>query len=374
MVRVDKLTEDWLHRLALDYPEESQSIHEGIVRWLLGYDPERLSQLTPEEFEITSQSIEYRYQLLRVGYRSLNPEQSYQHLVQRLSRLFLLRNKISAWVALSRDCQRTVVEVIQEVIQEMIRSDRYLEQQLRWIATCSPQARLRNQLMLASIEEYCRRPIRNQPLLLYRFVNYLRSSQRSGITQAPSGELIQVVSDELAPESAEEAISLLDTEAWNRYQAEQNSLDQQLQRTQVKNALMLYLGRQIGHEAVTWLQLHLQGLTPEQIAQELKCPVKRVYRLREQVTYHALKGFALKEQPAMVLDWLKTSLATHNFGLTPAQWKHFWQHLSSEEQAILEGLREGQPLETIARKLVIKPKQVQKHWINLYLRAQDLRD
>ncbi|MFZ4640094.1 MAG: HetZ-related protein 2 [Nodosilinea sp.] len=374
MVRADKLTEDWLCRLALDRPEETPSTHQGLVRWLLGCSPERFDHLTPEQFDIASQSIEYRYRLFQTGYRNLSPERGYQHLVKRLSRLFLLRHKISTWVTLSRDRQRTVVDVIQEVIQEMMRSDRHLGEELQWIATCTPQARLRNLLMLASIEEYCLRPIRNQPLILYRFVNYLHSSQRSGMTHVPSGELIQVISDELALGQADESISRLDVEAWNRYQAEQNSLDQQLQRTQVKNALITYLDRQIGPDAVTWLKLHLQGLTPEQIAPHLQWPVKKVYRLREQVTYHALKGFALKEQPAMVLDWLKTSLIDHRFGLTPTQWTGFWQNLSPEEQAILESLQGGQSLEIIAQNLAIKPKQVKKHWVNLYLRAQALRN
>lgn len=343
------------------------------MRWLLGPASEGFEQLSPEKFNLVCQSIEYRYRLFQTGYRHLRPGQSYQELIQRLSRPLLLRHKIRAWVNLSRDRQRSVGEIIQEVIQDMMRSDRYLAEQLRWIATCTPQTQLRSQLMLASIEEYCWRPVRNQPLIYYRFVNYLRSGQRSGITQVPAGELIQIISEELAPGSVEESLSLLDAEAWNRYQAEQNTLEQQLQRTQIKHALSTYLGRQIGPEAVTWLNLYLQGLTPENIALHLNWPVKRVYRLREQVVYHALKGFALKEQPAMVLDWLKTSLIDHSFGLTPGQWQAFWQHLSSQEQAILQGLQAELSLPAIASNLAIRPKQVQQHWVDLYLRAQEQR-
>ena len=54
--------------------------------------------------------------------------------------------------------------------------------------------RLRDGLLFASIEEYSLRSVRNQPLLVYRFVNYLRRSQRGGLTQVSSKDLIRLVS------------------------------------------------------------------------------------------------------------------------------------------------------------------------------------
>ena len=70
--------------------------------------------------------------------------------------------------------------------------------------------------LLATIEEYCLRPIRNQPLLVYRFVNYLRRSQRGGMTQVPSAELIQLISEEIGTSEADGSLSLLDFEALDR--------------------------------------------------------------------------------------------------------------------------------------------------------------
>ena len=96
-----------------------------------------------------------------------SPEQAYQNLMQRLSGLVMLRHKIRAWINTSRDRQRSVIDVLQEVVQEMLNSDRYLQQQMANIAKCTKNSHLRNSLLLANVEEYCVRPVRNQPLLVY---------------------------------------------------------------------------------------------------------------------------------------------------------------------------------------------------------------
>lgn len=373
MVAADTIAEVWLSRLREDFPNQPQSVCQSVVSWLLGESPERLATLAEADLAVARQAIEYRYRILQQRYWDVSPEQGYQRLIKRLSSLFLIRNKIKTWISLSRDRRRTVVDVIQEVIQEMMRSDRHLAQQLKWISTCTPNSRLRNLLMLASIEEYCLRPIRNQPLIIYRFVNYLRRSQKGGMTQVPTGELIRLVSDEIAPNDSEDSLSLLDVEAWNQYQDEQNELEQQSMRQQVKSSFVSYLNRNLDDTAARWLDLHLKGLSQEQIAQSLGMPVQQVYRLREKISYHAIRIFALREQPAMVLGWLKTSLQEHNFGLTPAQWDGFWQDLSPEEQAILAAYKAEHPPEDLARRLGLKSRQIQAQWVQLYLRAQELR-
>ncbi len=373
MVAADNIAEVWLSRLREDFPNQPQSICQSVVSWLLGESPERLATLADADLKIARQAIEYRYRILQQRYWDVSPEQGYQRLIKRLSSLLLIRNKVKTWIALSRDRRRTVVDVIQEVIQEMMRSDRHLAQQLKWISTCTPNSRLRNLLMLASIEEYCLRPIRNQPLIIYRFVNYLRRSQKGGMTQVPTGELIRLVSDEIAPNDSEDSLSLLDVEAWNQYQDEQTELEQQSMRQQVKNSFVNYLSRNLDDTAARWLELHLNGLSQDQIAQALGMPVQQVYRLREKISYHAIRIFALREQPAMVLDWLKTSLQEHNFGLTPAQWDDFWQDLSPEEQAILTAYKAEHPPDDLARRLGLKSRQIQAQWVQLYLRAQELR-
>lgn len=373
MTMADKRADQWLSRIQADYPGQPEAVYHAVVSWLAGHPPDRWDHLSPEQGKVAQRAMAYRYQILQQRYWGASPEQGYRQLIKRLSGLFLIRNKISTWIALSRDRRRTVVEVVQEVVQEMMRSDRYLGQELQWISTCTAQPRLRNQLMLASLEEYCLRPIRNQPLIMYRFVNYLRRSQRGGMTQVPTGTLIRLVSDEITPDGDDDVLNLLDGEAWNQYQAEQQDLEQRTQRQQVKEALQLYLRRHLNEEAVRWLDLHLQGFSQEQIAQTMNLPVQQVYRLREKISYHALKIFALKEQPALVLHWLKTSLQDHSLGLTPSQWQCFWQDLSPEQRQMLEVARSSQSLEVAAQGLGLTPKQVQSQWVKIYLQAQNLR-
>ncbi|MGF1569285.1 MAG: HetZ-related protein 2 [Nodosilinea sp.] len=369
----DNIAEDWLSRLQADYPDQPQAVCQSVVNWLVGECPEQLGALPPKEFAVACQAIEYRYRILQQRYWNVGPEQGYRALIKRLSGSFLIRSKVSTWISLSRDRQRTVVDVIQEVIQEMMRSDRHLGQQLSWIGTCTQNPRLRNLLMLASLEEYCLRPIRNQPLIVYRFVNYLRRSQKGGMTQVPTGELIRLVSEEIAPDSAEDSLSLLDVEAWNNYQTEQTELEQEVLRTQVKTSFMGYLSRHLDDTATRWLDLHLKGFSQDQIAQALNLPVQQVYRLREKISYHALKIFALKEQPAMVLGWLQTSLEEHNFGLTPAQWQTFCDQLTPEQLAILQASQAGQSVEEIANQLGQKTRHIQTQRVQLYLKAQEFR-
>ena len=159
------------------------------------------------------------------------------------------------------------MDVLQEVIQELIQSDNYIRQQISWIGQCTPNPRLRNALMLTSIEEYCLRPIRNQPLLVYRFVNYLRRSQRGGMTQVPTGELIRLVSEEITPDEADNPVSLLDAQAIAQYQDTQVWEEQQALRDKVLQEFTTYLGKEVEPAASEWLKLHLQGQSQEVIAQ-----------------------------------------------------------------------------------------------------------
>jgi hypothetical protein len=373
MVMADRLASDWLAQLKTDKPGQSEAEYTGIVNWLLGNSPEKLQTLASEDYATACRAIEYRYRIFLQRYWNASPEMGYRRLIKRLSSLFLVRSKVSTWIALSRDRRRTVVDVVQEVIQEMMRSDRHLAHQFQWIAQCTASSRLRNLMMLASVEEYCLRPIRNQPLIVYRFVNYLHRSQKGGMTQVPTGELIRLVSEEISGEEGEESLSLLDMQALSRYQEEQSVLEQAQQRSDVKNSFKAYLSRNLDETAVQWLELHLKGCSQESIAQTLNLPIQQVYRLREKISYHALRIFALREQPALVLSWLKTSLKEHNFGLTSTQWQEFWSQLNFEQQALLGDYREGKSAKEISKNLSLTAKQVQSQWVQLYLQAQDFR-
>ncbi|MBV8883689.1 MAG: helix-turn-helix domain-containing protein [Chroococcidiopsidaceae cyanobacterium CP_BM_RX_35] len=369
----EDLAQSWRSQLAEDCPDQSAANQESIIRWLLGDDLERFEQLNQNQLEVAQQAMAYRYRILRQRYLGIGPERAYRYLLTRLGSSVLLRNKIRAWVASSRDRQRAVADVLQEVLQELLQSDRYMQQQITWIAECTTDARLRNALLFASTEEYCLRPIRNQPLLVYRFVNYLQRSQRGGLTQVPIKNSIRLVSEQVLTPDCENSIDLLNTEAVTQYQGRQATEEQQVQRIEVQQKFEQYLAQKLGQEAVQWLQLYLQGRSQEEIASRLNLPVRQIYRLREKISYHAVRVFALNIEPELIGNWLETSLKEHGFGLTPQQWQQFRSKLTPRQHQLCEQVQAGKNLETIAQELQLKTPQLMGEWSKIYLAAQTLR-
>ena len=373
MALAEELRQAWQSQIEAGSPNLSATDRASVVGWLLGQDPARFDSLSPAELNVAQQAMDYRYRILQQRYLGVQPDRAYNQLIQRLSSLFLIRSKIKTWVALSRDRRRTVVDVLQEVIQELLQSDNYMRQQITWIGECTPNPRLRNALMLASIEEYCLRPIRNQPLLVYRFVNYLRRSQRGGMTQVPTGDLIRLVSEEITPDDADNPVSLLDGQALTQYQDQQAWEEQETLRSKVMQEFADYLKEKVDPLAADWLKLHVQGQSQEVIAQRLDVPIQQVYRLREKISYHAIRVFAFKQQPELVGAWLGTSLVEHNLGLTIPQWEEFLQSLTPVQQKIVEKLKTGQPFDAIGKELNLRLNQVTGEWSKIYLAAQTVR-
>lgn len=367
------ITQEWRQRLKDDLPGQADATRDAVVYWLVGEEPARLNALPAPELKLARQAMAYRYRIFYENYWGQPPDRAYQQLLKKLGGLFLIRSKVRTWIALSRDRRRAVKDVLQEVIQEMLQSDRHLQQQLRWIGQCTDRSSLRSLLMLATIEEYCLRPIRNQPLLVYRFVNYLRRSQRGGMTQVPSAELIQLISEEIGSDTAEGTLSLLDFEALALHQQQEVFQEQQALRSQVKQEFLSYLNETLDATAAQWLELHLQGYGQDAIAQQLGLTIKQAYRLREKVSYHAIRIFTLKEQPDLVFSWLKTSVQEHNLGLTRDQWEQYWSGLSSSQQQLLTAFKTGKTADEVAQSLDLKPKQVMSEWAKLYLAAQSVR-
>lgn len=304
MTLAEDIAEKWRSRLTEDLPKLNSATRESIVRWLLGEDQARFESYTPERLEIEIQAMDYRYRILQQRYLDVPPQRAHRNLIQRLGSLFVIRNKISTWIALSRDRQSTVVDVLQEVIQDLLQNDNYMQQQLAWIAQCTSDPRLRNAIVLTATEEYCLRPIRNQPLLLYRFVNYQKRTQRGGMTNVPAADFIRLVSEEISPDDSDGSVSLLDRQAITEHEEAQLQSEQQEMRSAIVQQFESYLEQKVGKDAAQWLQLYLQGKTQEAIAQMLDMPIKQVYRLREKVNYHAVRVFAQKNQPELVAQWL----------------------------------------------------------------------
>ena len=363
----------WQQRLATECPEQSQANRESIISWLLGIDLNRFNLLNPKELEIAKQAIEYRWRILQKRYLGMSREKAYCQLINRLGSVVTIRNKIQSWISLSRDRQRTVVDVLQEVLQELLQSDSYIQQQMSQISALTTDKRLRDMLLFASIEEYCLRPVRNQPILMYRFVNYLRRIQRGGLTQLPTGELVKLVSQEIITENNDHPVSLIDHQAIAQYEEIEYLEEQQANRQLVQEEFAEYLLANIGQLAVDWLQLYLQGKSQEQIAKQLNKPIKQVYRLREKISYHAVRIFAIKHQPELVDNWLSASLKEDNLGLTATEWQQLQEQLTPLARQVLKLCKAGNSMEEIAQKLQCKTNQVLSEWTKIYLAAQKLR-
>ena len=370
----EELAREWRIRLETECPNYDSKTRESIICWLLGDALQQWEELEPTKRAITAKGFDFTYRILRQRYLDVGPEKAYQNLLQRLSGLVMLRQKIRAWVATTRDRQRTVLDVLQEAIQEMLQRDRYLQQKMAKIAECTADSRLRNALLLASLEEYCVRPIRNQPLLVYRFVNYLRRSQKGGLTQVPTQEWVQFLSEEISPKDTEDTVSLLDNEATAQYQVSDFWEQQQEVRQQVKGEFLNYLKEEVEPNAAEWLRLYLQGYSQEAIADKMEMPVRQIYRLREKVTYHAIKVFAIKQQPELVANWLEISLNENSLGLTASQWQEFEKNLNEIQRRIVGKLKEGKNVEAIAADLQMKTSQIIREWTKIYLEAQSLRN
>jgi DNA-directed RNA polymerase specialized sigma24 family protein len=369
----EKQRQYWQNRLADECSQHSEATRESITKWLVGSDEQRFENLNVKELKIAKQAMEYRYRILCQRYLGIGRERAYRNLITRLGSLATLRSKIQTWISLSRDRQRKVLDVLQEILQELLQSDKYMVSQMACISEFTQDTRLRNALVFASLEEYCMRPIRNQPLLVYRFVNYLKRTQRGGLTQVPTKDMVRLVSEEVLGDDGENRISLVDQNAIEDYQEEEKSQEQELQRQLVKTEFEQYLKENLGEDATIWLQLYLKGFTQDAIAKKLDKPIKEIYRLREKIGYHAVRVFALKDKPELVASWLETSLLEHNLGLTLEQWEQLQEKLSPIQKQVLEMSKMGKTIEEIAQNLKRKTHQVMGEWTKVYLAAQAVR-
>jgi uncharacterized protein (DUF433 family) len=366
---------EWQTRLDREHSRLPASWSAAIAQWLVGDQPTEISHMDEARQVIARKSQEFCYSILKQRYLNVSPDAAYRRLIRRLSNLVLLRNKIRTWVALSRDRHRSTIDVVQDIVQEMLHSDRYLQRQIAWIADCTEDRRLRNVLIITCVEEYCLRPIRNQPLLVYRFVNYLRRSQRGGVTQVPSSNTIRLVSAEVSIGSeGDDDVNLIDTQTLDAYEHDREFAEVQMLRLAVEQNFRQYLAEHVSELASSWVELYLKGYTQDEIATQLNVPIAQIYRLREKISYHAIRVFALKQAPELVSSWLKISLQEHRLGLTPEEWTQFYSHLDNHQRDVLTRLQAGRTPESIAEEFALKTTQIVLDWSKLYLLAQKIRN
>ena len=119
----------------------------------------------------------------------------------------------------------------------------------------------------------------------------MRRLSPGGVTQVPKNGEIRIVFAQIPTEDSDRSFSLLDAQAIEQNREQQEAAEQQQQREEVKQQLSQYLAQKLGHLAVKWLNLYLQGQSQQAIAQQLNLTAKDVYRLREKVCYHAARLF-----------------------------------------------------------------------------------
>ena len=126
----------------------------------------------------------------------------------------------------------------------------------------------------------------------------MRRNSKAGVTHVPKNEPLLLAFEEIPSEDNESKFSVLDTGAIAQYQIQQEMIEQQMLRDQVKQELSRYLAQKLGL-GVKWLELYLQGHSQQAIASVLNLPVQEVYRLREKISYHVAR-VAQKHHPELV--------------------------------------------------------------------------
>jgi hypothetical protein len=161
----EKLAQLWLDEVSIQCPEQSYTNIKTIVLWLLGSEFQQQG--------IPTTKIEYRWNILSQRYLGISPEKAYRNLILRLGSAVIRLNKNKHSINLNRELQKTLLDILQEVIEELLRTDSYIQRQMAKIAMLTNDRQLQNTLLLATVEEYCLRPVYNQPLLAYAFVEAL---------------------------------------------------------------------------------------------------------------------------------------------------------------------------------------------------------
>ncbi len=111
---IDRITREWTAKIATAASGQTIPTQTSILNWLLGEDRQRWETLDVEHLRIAEQAIDYRWRILLQRYLGLPPERAYKNLMQRLGGLAVLREKIRAWLTLSNDRHRNVLDVLQE--------------------------------------------------------------------------------------------------------------------------------------------------------------------------------------------------------------------------------------------------------------------
>ncbi|BAZ39569.1 TPR repeat-containing protein [Calothrix sp. NIES-4101] len=383
---VAKLDLYWRSRLYFDYQAENNNTKDAIVDWLLGIDLKIFEKLNSQELEIAKQAMEYRYKILRQRYFKFSREKAYSNLISILTEFITSRKKIHALITSNHENQHVILDILETVVQEILQTDKYIQEHIHAIAQYTTNIELRNALLFATTEEYCLRPISNQPVIVHALINYLCRNQREN----PTTQLKirrEIRKGIKTTSKKEKNILLANTKEFPEINPPEINIQEIIQsdiRQTATNTTFLqniakeefeeYLAKNVGQDGVKWLQLYLQGKSQEEIAQQLNKPIKEIYQLREKVSYYALRLFATPGKSGIIDTWLKNTSQENNFQLNQKQWQKLYQELTPLQRKILELRQKSKSIEVIGQQLKIKPNQVMNEWTVIYLTAQVVKN
>jgi hypothetical protein len=161
-----KLTQLWLDKVSTQHPEISEDEKRIIVIWLVGHEF--------QQKEIANQGVEYLWNILHQRYLGVSPSYAYRNLITRLGSAVIRRNHMKKGIVLQKGLQRTMLNILQEVLEELLQTDSYIQKEMAEIAKLTSNRQLQNALLFTTAEEYCLRPVYNQPLLAYAFIEALQ--------------------------------------------------------------------------------------------------------------------------------------------------------------------------------------------------------
>lgn len=177
---LEQLQVNWDESIKRDSPQQSQEKRQEILQWLLN-----IVNNQELESDAINQRLEYRYQILRKRYLTVDSHQGYRVLIIRLSSLMIRLPVANTWMKHSGISDKDMIRLLQKVIQEILEHNPHWQQQVKQIARWTSDNDLRNALVLASLEEYCLYPVDNQPLLLHwlrqYFYRHLETSSKSEV-------------------------------------------------------------------------------------------------------------------------------------------------------------------------------------------------
>jgi hypothetical protein len=176
---IDRLRAEWQTRLLLAYPQQP-SVQMSILNWLIGVDRTYWNMLTDRDLELAKQRVEARFETLTQRYLNFNTAHRYRHLMQRLGTCIVKSTEIELPASDDRVRTEMVVDLIEKVLEQMCKTDPYIQSRIQRIGCCTNDLQLHAALLSSDLELYCQQQTGTRLLLVERCRDYLQRDRARG--------------------------------------------------------------------------------------------------------------------------------------------------------------------------------------------------